>query len=31
MELVISIGFGIWIVFTACVYALLTRSGKGGR
>ena len=30
MEAVISIGFGLWIVFTALVYRRLTRPyGKG--
>jgi hypothetical protein len=27
MEIIISIGFGVWIVFTAFIYRALTRPG----
>jgi hypothetical protein len=31
MEAVISVGFGVWIVFTAFVYHALTKPGKKGK
>ncbi len=31
MELVLSIGFGLWIVFTAFVYRAFCSGGKGGK